>query len=1359
MKNSSKIMKLVFVFSIIFLTLVLTSCGGDGDSGTPGSEFNYWLGPGPEGGNVFSLTIDPVNTTTLYAGTIGGGVVKSIDGGANWTVINTGLTYTDIRALAVAPVTTDTIYTGSMGGVFRSLDGGANWTAINTGLNATTINALAIDPVNTAMIYAGTWGGGVFTTYVPDGNQVLIEAYATRADSAREAPRDKLTTVAEPINVANGNMFTSQQDIFIPGNGIPLELTRTYNSQSDYDGAFGYGWRSTYDVTLTEQADGTVKEIDRDEVWTFYTPNGDGTYTPSTGKYSTLIKNPDESYTLTRKHGTVYSFNSEGKLTQIEDRNGNCTTVLYDSGGTLSSIIDSGARTLTFTRNSQGRITRTEDPAGRIFTYEYEEGNLIKVTDPSGSQTTYQYDEERNLVEVTDANGHSTHYVYSPHDRAIHTGRYGSNNEVFLKYDLVTLTSTTVTDSKGNQTVYEYNKYGLVTKIIDAMGYIRTTTWDENMNRISQTDANGNITKFTYDEKGNLLRITDPLKNETLITCESVYSLVTSITDFLLHQTQYNYDANGNLIETTDALGNIAFYVYDSFGNLTSITDANTNTTYFEYDSYGNLDVITDLEGHQIHFAYDILGNTVSTTDARGNATFFTYDELNRLIQISYPAGPQVTYTYDGVGNLMSVTDPDGHATDYSYDAVNRLAEAVDALGYITGYSYDTESNRIAVTDANGNTIQYNYDSLNRLVKVISPSDKEKLFTYDAVGNRITITDANGNTINYTYDALNRLIEITYPDTSKVSFSYDDTVKRILITDSLGTTTYTYDGLNRLIETDGPGVNDSIAYAYDNAGNRIQMVSPDAMVTTYEYDLLNRLISLTDPQDKTTTYSYDEASNLLQMSYPNNTTADYTFDKLNRLLSLTNEAGINTISSYDYKYNLSGMRTMATLNDGSYVDYSYDALNRLNTESKYSSQGGEIYSSDYTFDGVGNRLTYETTVYHNFNDGFNRPDNLDVQGGWSGVAGDWKIDNNRLFMPNARTDTIIIYPDENISEATIEVTARLKTAGNKKGSYIVFAYQNPSDFYYAGLEGISDLWVIGHYQKTGYNDLITLSEPIEKSIDYRLRVIVADNTATLESFEDGMWIAKLSYTFSSLASGKVGLSVEKSRTRFGDFKVSWQAYSKTTYTYNQENQLIHSITDGLTTTYVYDNNGNLIKKTEDTGTTDYAYDYENRLTQITYPDTTTSEYQYDGTGKRIQSIENGVITQYLHDGLNAIIERNAGGATQAYYTRGLGYGGGIGGIISAVRGADASYYHYDGMGSVTELTDSTAAVIQSYTYDGFGNRFSQNSVVQNPYGFNTKHHNSKSGLIYFGARYYDPLIGRFLQTDPLGINNDINLYN
>ena len=140
------------------------------------------------------------------------------------------------------------------------------------------------------------------------------------------------------------------------------------------------------------------------------------------------------------------------------------------------------------------------------------------------------------------------------------------------------------------------------------------------------------------------------------------------------------------------------------------------------------------------------------------------------------------------------------------------------------------------------------------------------------------------------------------------------------------------------------------------------------------------------------------------------------------------------------------------------------------------------------------------------------------------------------------------------------------------------------------------------------------------------------------------------------------------------------------------------------------------------------------------------------------------MTIYLYDRLNAIIERNWRNDTAAYYTRGLSYGGGIGSIISAIRGNDTHYYHDDGIGGVTGLTDSTGKTVQTYVYDAYGNVLRVDSYLKgkqtmtNPYGFSTKEYNSKSGLIYFGARYYDPKIGRFITPDPIRKINDPNLY-
>jgi RHS repeat-associated protein len=96
-----------------------------------------------------------------------------------------------------------------------------------------------------------------------------------------------------------------------------------------------------------------------------------------------------------------------------------------------------------------------------------------------------------------------------------------------------------------------------------------------------------------------------------------------------------------------------------------------------------------------------------------------------------------------------------------------------------------------------------------------------------------------------------------------------------------------------------------------------------------------------------------------------------------------------------------------------------------------------------------------------------------------------------------------------------------------------------------------------------------------------------------------------------------------------------------------------------------------------------------------------------------------------------------------------------------VRGTDTHYYHYNGIGTVTNLTDNEGNLIQSYIYDAFGNILSVDSyppgrgTITNRYRFSTKEYSSKSGLIYFGARYYDPRVGRWITKDLIPA---VNLY-
>ncbi|MEN6383986.1 MAG: RHS repeat-associated core domain-containing protein [Phycisphaerales bacterium] len=204
----------------------------------------------------------------------------------------------------------------------------------------------------------------------------------------------------------------------------------------------------------------------------------------------------------------------------------------------------------------------------------------------------------------------------------------------------------------------------------------------------------------------------------------------------------------------------------------------------------------------------------------------------------------------------------------------------------------------------------------------------------------------------------------------------------------------------------------------------------------------------------------------------------------------------------------------------------------------------------------------------------------------------------------------------------------------------------------------------------------------------------------------------------------------------------------TTYTYNNDNQLTAELTNGVTTAYNYDNNGNLTSKAVGGSTTTYAWDWRNMLVSVT-DSAGTTVYQYDGAGNRINKTVSGVKTKYINDvgrGLTQVLmETDNAGAVQAVYTYGND-------LISMYKAGANSYYHYDGLGSVRQMTNSAGAVVKSYTYDGYGNVVASSGTVANTYGFTGEQQYAEAdNLVFLRARYYNVSVGRFLTPDPLGV--------
>ncbi len=141
-----------------------------------------------------------------------------------------------------------------------------------------------------------------------------------------------------------------------------------------------------------------------------------------------------------------------------------------------------------------------------------------------------------------------------------------------------------------------------------------------------------------------------------------------------------------------------------------------------------------------------------------------------------------------------------------------------------------------------------------------------------------------------------------------------------------------------------------------------------------------------------------------------------------------------------------------------------------------------------------------------------------------------------------------------------------------------------------------------------------------------------------------------------------------------------------------------------------------------------------------------------------KDVEKGEIVSNNED---ILLELDVNGNIKARYT----HGPGIDEPLSETRDTDGDgtldttyYYHTDGLGSITTLTNSAGSVVQTCTYDTFGNIKSQTGAVENSYTYTGREWNNEANLYYYRARFYDANIGRFVTEDPIGFGGGVNFY-
>jgi len=172
-------------------------------------------------------------------------------------------------------------------------------------------------------------------------------------------------------------------------------------------------------------------------------------------------------------------------------------------------------------------------------------------------------------------------------------------------------------------------------------------------------------------------------------------------------------------------------------------------------------------------------------------------------------------------------------------------------------------------------------------------------------------------------------------------------------------------------------------------------------------------------------------------------------------------------------------------------------------------------------------------------------------------------------------------------------------------------------------------------------------------------------------------------------------------------------------------------------------------------TTSYAWDYENRMTSVTLPGSGgTVSFKYDPFGRRIYKSSSSGTSVYAYDGVNLIEEANSSGAAVARYSQTQN----IDEPLAMLRSAATSYYHADGLGSISSLSNAAGSIANTYTYDSFGKLTASAGSLVNPFQYTARESDTETGLYYYRARYYDPGAGRFLSEDPLRFRVGINHY-
>lgn len=819
---------------------------------------------------------------------------------------------------------------------------------------------------------------------------------------------------------------------------------------------------------------------------------------------------------------------------------------------------------------------------------------------------------------------------------------------------------TSMRDRNNQGLTFAYDGSGRLQTITDSAGRTITVTHNGSGNLTQVALPDGRSVTYGYTN-GKLTSVTDARGKVWTYGYDATYGWLTTETDPNQHQVFRNvYSQWGRVIEQYDALNKKTTFAWDAATQTATVTDARLNPWKDVY-SGGKLIKRIDPLGNTWEYGYDPNYNVTSVKDARGKTTTMSYDARGNLLTRTAPAPLSYLeeFTYDAKNNLLTAKNGRGYTTTYGYDTAGNLTSITKPGTVFTQIGRDPGGTGLvkSITDPRGKTAQFQHDSSGNLTAAITPLGNTTTFAYDASGRVTSRVEPRGNVVganpddyrtSFTYNGADQLLTATDPLGNQTVWTYEDAGNLASVRDAKNhTMSYGYDAADRLTSVTAPDATVT-AYGYDNVGNLTSRTDAKNHTTTFSYNAANRLTSELRPLSRTWTYEYDgngnrtkaiDANGNATAGDPNDGTTAYAFDELNRLTSVNYSDATPDVA---FAYDGNGNRT--SMSDGAGTQtYAYDALDRLTGVTR----GSDSFA--YVFDNVGN-VTRRT------------------------------------------------YPGGRVIDYTYDDDGRLATVVSN-GQTTTYGYDVAANLTSATLPSGNGYVETRTYDRAGR---LTEARNAKAGVSlsfatYALDPVGSPSTVTTQ---DGT----TAYTYDSLdrltevcyqaaCPGGSDPFIRWTYDEVGNRQTEGRPGGTTTYSYNAADELTSASGPGGSVMYSSDQNGNQTQA----GSRTFAYDLANRLKSTTLGSTTT--YTYDGAGVRLQAANGGSVVNYVWDVNNSLpelaLERDGSGGALRNYLRGTK-------MTSMDAGGSTSYFHYDGLGSVTNVTSTTGASQWKYSYEPFG---------------------------------------------------------